>query len=85
VAIAVACSMTRIQVNVGFREGVGFESEANHAVTRSFVAESLKELRRKITVATLRKRRKGEDLQVSFALSPAARAEWDRRRGAVGV
>jgi hypothetical protein len=26
------------------------------------------------------KRRKGEDLQVSFLLDSAARVEWDRRR-----
>jgi hypothetical protein len=72
-------------VNVGFREGLGYVSEANHAVTRSFVAESLRELRRRILVATLMGRRKGEEVQVSFLLDSAARAEWDRTRAAVGV
>jgi hypothetical protein len=74
--------MTRVQVNVGFREGVGFESIANHAVTRSFVAPSLKELRRKITVAVLMGRRTREELMVSFLLDSAAQAEWNRRQGA---
>jgi hypothetical protein len=72
--------MTRLQVNVGFREGVGYVSEANHAVTRSFVAGNLTELRRKITVATLMGRRRGEQVTVAFLLDHAARAEQDRRR-----
>ena len=76
--------MTRLEVHVGYREAVGFVSEANHAVARSFVAGSLKGLRRKITVATLMGRRKAEEVQVSFLLDPTARAEWDRRRAGVG-
>jgi hypothetical protein len=71
--------MTRLTVAVTYRENVGFESTASHEVGRSYVADSLRELRRKITVATLMKRRKGEDLIMGFTLDPAARAEWDRR------
>jgi len=77
--------MVRLTVNVGFREGVGFESTASHQVTRSFAAADLKELRRKITAATLMKRRKGEDLMVSFLLDSAARRELDRKRAGVEV
>ena len=75
----------RVQVAVTYRDGVGFESTASHEVGRSFVAASLKELRRKIVTATLMKRRKGEDLIVAFTLEPTARAEWDRRRAEAGV
>ena len=77
--------MTRVQVNEGYREGVGFESIANHVVTRSFVAPSLKELRRKTTGAVLMGRRTREELTVAFLLDPAAQQEWDRRRGTVGA
>ena len=78
--------MTRVvQVSVTHREGVGFESIANHAVTRSFVAPSLKELRRKITVSVLMGRKMREELIVSFLLDHTARAEWARMQAQVGV
>ena len=68
---------------MGFREGLGYVSEANHVVARSFVALSLKELRRKITVAALLGRRKGEEVTVTFLLDNAAQREWDRRQAGV--
>jgi len=40
--------MTRIKVNVSFKTGLGYVSEANHEVPRSVTALSLDRLRRRI-------------------------------------
>jgi hypothetical protein len=51
--------MTRIKVNVGFRPGVGYVSEASHTVTRSVSALSLMVLRKKLMVVALQGRKPG--------------------------
>jgi hypothetical protein len=71
--------MTRLKVNVGFREGVGYVSEASPGVTRSLTALSLMMLRKKIMVAALQGRRPGEEVAVTLLLDAAAQREWDRR------
>jgi hypothetical protein len=76
--------MTRITVNVGFREGY-YVSEANHAITKSRSALSLKMLRKRIMVVALQRRKAGEEVALTLLLNSAAQREWDRRQGAVGL
>jgi hypothetical protein len=73
-----------IEVAVTHRQGV-FESTACPEVGRSFTADSLPALRRKITVATLGRRRNGTDLQVAFLLDSAARAARAEQQAAAEV
>jgi len=75
----------QVKVNVSYREGVGYISEANHAVTRSFVALSLGGLRKRITVAALLGRRPNEQIAVLLDLDRAAQREHERRRALSGV
>jgi len=77
--------MTRIKVNVGYREGVGYISEANHKITRSVSALSLQVLRKKLMVAALQRRVPGEEIALTLLLDAAAQREWDRRLGMTGV
>jgi len=65
----------QVKVNVSYREGVGYISEANHAVTRSFVALSLGGVRKRIT----------EQIAVLLDLDRAAQREHERRRALSGV
>ena len=76
------CVMTRLKVNVSFRGGV-FVSEANHTITRSLTALSLKMLRN--MVVALQSRQAGEEISLTLLLDSAAQREWDRRRATVGV
>jgi hypothetical protein len=71
--------MTRLKLDVTYRQNVGFVSQGNHKITRSFVALSLEGLRRKVIVATALKRRPGEEIAVMLDLDEAARAEVERR------
>ena len=77
--------MTRLKVNVSFKSGVGYVSEANHAVTRSLSALSLMMLRKKIMVVALERRKAGEEVAVTLLLDNAAQRECDRRRVAAGL
>ena len=80
------CVMTKqVKVNVSYREGVGYVSEANHAITRSVTALSLEGLRKRITVAVLLGRRSNEQIAVTLDLDPTAQAEHDRRPALSGV
>src|SRR5262245_59644721 len=73
--------MTRVTVNVSYKAGVGYVSEANHAITRSMTAPSLKELRRKITVVALMGRKANEEISLTLLLDTAAhrRLQWGVR------
>ena len=75
----------QVKVNVSYREGVGYVSEANHAITRSVTALSLEGLRKRITVAVLLGRRSNEQIAVTLDLDPTAQAEHDRRPALSGV
>jgi hypothetical protein len=77
--------MTRLKVNVGFKPGVGYVSEANHRVTRSISALSLMVLRKKLMVVALQGRKPGEEVAVTLLLDSAAQRECDRRRAAAGL
>ena len=77
--------MTRIKVNVGFKPGVGYVSEANHTITRSVSALSLNVLRKRIMVVALQGRKAGEEVAVTLLLDNAAQRECDRRRAAAGL
>jgi len=77
--------MTRITVQVGFREGLGYVSEANHTVTRSVSALSLNVLRKRIMVVALQGRKAGEEVAVTLLLDSVAQRECDRRRAAAGL
>lgn len=77
--------MTRIQVNVGFREGVGYVSEANHKVSRSLSALSLNVLRKRILAVAVLGRKPGKEVAVTLLLDNAAQRECDRRRAAAGL
>ena len=55
----------QVKVNVSYREGVGYVSEANHAITRSVTALSLEGLRKRIMVVALLGRRSNEQIAVT--------------------
>ena len=77
--------MTRLKVNVGFKPGVGYISEANHKITRSVSALSLMVLRKRLLVVALQRRVAGEEVAVTLLLDAAAEREWNRRRAALGL
>ena len=76
---------TRLKVNVGFKPGVGYISEANHTVSRSVSALSLNVLRKKLMVVALQRRVAGEEIAVTLLLDAGAEREWNRRRAAAGL
>jgi len=76
--------MTRLKVKIGFREGY-YISEANHQITRSVTALSLKMLRKRLMVIALQGRKAGEEVAVTLLLDNAAQRECDRRRAAAGL
>ena len=65
-----------IQVRVGYREGVGFESVANHKITRSFTAPDLNTMHRRLVVAAALQRR--QPVAVQMVLDGSAQAEAER-------
>jgi hypothetical protein len=77
--------MTRIKVNVGFKAGVGYVSEASPGVGRSLTALSLMVLRKKLLAVALQRRKAGEEVAVTLLLDSAAEREWNRRRAAAGL
>jgi hypothetical protein len=76
--------MSRIKVNVSFKEGVGYVSVANHEITRSVTALSLARLKRRLLAVALQGRPDAK-IKVTLLLDSAAQREYDRRLAAAEV
>jgi hypothetical protein len=81
-----ACIMTKLlKVPVSYYPQVGYVTISTHEVPKTVTALSLTGLRKRVMVVAARMRRPNEQIAVMLDLDPAAAAEQDRRRAAVGV
>jgi hypothetical protein len=74
----------QIHVIVTHSPTVGFVSQASHKVPRSLTAQNLDQLRRRLIVLILSRRRPDRPVAVKLDLDAAAAQEAQRRRSGEG-